>query len=305
MRFSKQERIAVLIILAVIVIALGAFLIIKPAIEDYNATTKTIESKQKQLDDLNTRRATKDPLREEIENAYKEGEHLADMFFPEFASYEADDAFRAFIKQCKTNIIVEQVTVEEPTTETLGAVFFTPSSVEYALKTYATSGTEPTAEEAARAARLLALQSALSEPQTIGASKVQFTVTAKARDDILKFADEVNDYIVKEEGGDTRKAIMISGMEFTFDEVNEKYDALIEKNIAEMDVIGQQALAAEIGGTPPEVPPTEEEGEEKPDGEAALSAYLFTYEGTLTFYSIERMQDPKKQLDLQDGIITE
>ncbi len=305
MRFSKQERIAVLIILAVIIIALGSFLIIKPAIEDYNATTKTVETKQKQLDDLNARRATKASLREEIENAYKEGEHLADMFFPEFASYEADDAFREFIKQCKSNILVEQVTVEEPTTETLGAVFFTPASVEYALKTYATSGTEPTEEEAARTARLAALQAALIEPQTIGASKVQFTVTAKTRDDILKFADEVNDYIVKEEGGDTRKAVMISGMEFTYDEVNEKYDALIEQDIAEMDIIGQQALAAEIGTTPPEIPPAEGDGEQDAEGEAVLSAYLFTYEGTLTFYSIERMQDPKKQLDLQDGIVTE
>ncbi len=306
MRFSKQERIAVLIILAVIILALGAFLIIKPAIEEYNATTKTVESKQKKLDDLNARRANKDPLREQIETAYKEGEHLADMFFPEFASYEADDAFREFIKQVKTNVIVEQVTVGEPTTATLGASFFTPSSVEYALKSYATSGVEATEEEVARATRWRALQSALSESQTIGASEVQFTVTAKTRDDILKFADEVNDYIVKEEGGDTRKAIMISGMDFSYAEVNEKYDALVEKDIAKMDAVGKQALAAEIGGNPPEIPPVPDDGEgQNPEGEAALSEYLFTYSGTLTFYSIERMQDPKKQLDQQDGIETE
>ncbi len=302
MRFSKQERIAVLIILAVIILALGGFLIIKPAIEDYLATSKTVVSKQTELDGLNTRRATKGPLRQQIEEAYKEGEHLADMFFPEFESYEADDAFREFLKQVKTNVVVEQVTVGKPDVETLGATFYTPEDVEYALKTYATTGVEPTEEEAARAARLQALQEALSESQTIGASKVDFTVTAKTRDDIMKFADEVNDYIVKEEGGDTRKAIMISGMEFTYDEVNEKYDELIAENKKDMDAAGKQALAAEIGGNPPEVPPEEPDTEENPNGEAVLSEYLFTYEGTLTFFSIERMQDPKNQLDQQDGI---
>ena len=38
--------------------------------------------------------------------------------------------------------------------------------------------------------------------------------------------------------------------------------------------------------------------------EAALSAYLFSLDTSVTFYSIERMQDPKAQLDLQDGITT-
>ena len=135
---------------------------------------------------------------------------------------------------------------------------------------------------------------------------VQFSVTAKTRDDILAFADEVNDYIVKENGEDTRKAIMITGVEFTYDEVNEKYDELIAKNIERMDAEGEAALAAEIGQPGPAIPPIEEPttGEE-PEGQAILSDYLYTYEGTMTFYSIERMQDPKEQLDIQDGIAAE
>ncbi len=305
MRLSKQERIAVLIILAVVILALGAFLIVKPAIEKYNSTKKTVASKQEQLNGMNERRAQKDPLRGQIEDAYKEGEHLADMFFPEFASYEADDAFRAFIQQVKTNVIVEQVTVGEPTVETLGATFFTPSSVSYALKSYATTGVEPTEEETARAARWQALQEALSESQTIGASKVEFSVTAKTRDDILAFADEVNDYIIKENGEDTRKAVMITGVDITYDEVNEKYDELVEKDIEKMDAEGEAALAAEIGQPGPTIPPEVDTPPENPNGEAVLSEYLYTYEGTMTFYSIERMQDPKQQLDIQDGIVDE
>lgn len=305
MRLSKQERIAVLIILAIVILALGAFLMVKPAIEKYNSTKTTVASKQKNLDQLNARRATKASLREQIEEAYKEGEHLADMFFPEFASYEAEDAFRAFIQQVKTNVIVEQVTVGEPGVATLSATFYTPSSVSYALKSYATSGTEPTEEETKKNERWQALQSALSESQTIGASTVEFTVTAKTRDDILAFADEVNDYIVNENGQDTRKAIMITGVEFTYDEVNEKYDELIEKSIEEMDAEGEAALAAEIGQPGPEIPDETDNTNNNNSNEAVLSEYLYTYEGTMTFYSIERMQDPKNQLDIQDGIAAE
>ncbi len=113
----------------------------------------------------------------------------------------------------------------------------------------------------------------------------------------------LNDYIVKEEGGDTRKAIMISGMEITYDEVNDKYDELIEANKEEMDAAGMQALAAEIGGNPPEIPTgNNDDDDENQEGEAVLSDYLVTYDGIVSFYSIERMQDPKQQLDQQDGL---
>lgn len=300
MRLSKQERIAALIILAVVVIALGAFLIVKPSVETFFSTKATLASKTEERDKMVERRATKDPLRKDIEKAYEDGEHLADMFFPEFKAYEADEAFRAFLAQCEANVVVESLTVSEATTATLGAYFYTPTSIEYALKTYATSGVEPTEEEAKLAARQQALQSALSEPQTIGASTVEFAVSAKVRDEIIKFADEINDYVIKEGGGDTRKAIMLNGIELTYEEVNERYDALIEENNKFMSAEGEKALAAEIGKPGPNIPLDTNEGED--EGEATLSAYLFTFEGSVTFYSIERMQDPKAQLDLQDGI---
>lgn len=300
MRLSKQERIAALIILAIVVLALGAFLIIKPSVEAYGSSLSTLASKTAERDKMVARRATKGALREDIEKAYEDGEHLADMFFPEFKAYEADEAFRAFLAQCKANVVVEDITVSEATTATLDAYFFTPSSIEYALKTYATSGVEPTEEEAKLAARQQALQEALSEPQTIGASTVEFSVSAKARDELIKFADEINDYVIKEAGGDTRKALKLNGIELTYEEVNERYDALVTENNEFMSTEGERALAAEIGEPGPDIPL--ENNEDEGEGEATLSAYLFKLESSVTFYSIERMQDPKAQLDLQDGV---
>lgn len=300
MRLSKQERIAVLIVMAILIIALGTFFLIKPAIESFNSTVATLASKTIERDNMVARRETKKPLRKSIEEAYASGEHLAEMFFPEFTAYEADEAFRAFLEQCEANVVVESLTVSEATTATLESHFFVPTEIEYALKTYATSGVQPTEEEAKLAARRQALQTALSEPQTIGASVVEFAVSAKVRDEILKFADEINDYVIKEAGGNTRKALMLNGIELTYEEVNEKYDALIEENMKFMDAEGESALAAEVGADAPKKPePVIDPDEEK---EPSLAAYLFTFEGSVTFYSLERMQNPKAQLDLQDGV---
>lgn len=298
MKLSKQERIAALIILVVIVLALGAFLFVKPAIESWNATKATLVSKEAELAKMEARRATKGQLRKDIEAAYEEGEHLADMFFPELKSYESEDAFREFIKQCTSNIIVEQVTVSEPTTQALGATFFTPENVEYALKTYATSGVDMTEEEQIIKARNEALMAALAEPQTIGASTIEFSVTAKSRDTLFDFADEVNDYLKQEADGRIRKAIMLNGLTLEYEEVNQYYDALIEENLTEMDNEGRTALHAEIGAEPPVI---ERETEKEENKEPSLEGYLFTYEGSMTIFSIERMQNPKAQLDAQDG----
>lgn len=298
MKLSKQERIAALIILAVIVLALGGFLLVKPAIEKWNSTKNTLAAKETELASMEARRATKGQLREDIEAAYEEGEHLADMFFPELKSYEADDAFREFILQVKPNVVVEQLTVAEPTTAALGAMFYTPESVEYALKSYATSGVAMSEEEQIIKTRNDALMAALAEPQTIGASEVQFTLTTKSRDELLDFADAVNDYMKQEADGKIRKAIMMSGLTLEYDEVNEYYDRLIEENLVDMDNEGKAALHAEVGAAAPEI---ERKPEEKEETEPSLEGYLFTYEGTLTFFSIERMQNPKAQLDAQDG----
>ena len=100
MRLSKQERIAIIIILVIVIIALGIFLFIVPAAQQIESTLKNLDNKQKEYDAAVEKQATKGPLREQIIEAYKTGEHIADMFFPEMKSYEADapdDATRSAI----------------------------------------------------------------------------------------------------------------------------------------------------------------------------------------------------------------
>lgn len=306
MKLSKQERIGAMIILAIVILALGAFLLIKPKIEAIGTTRETLAQKQKELNEAKEKQSKKDPLRNQILDAYQEGEHLADMFFPELASYEADDAFREFLLQCKSNIVVEELEVEEPGVGTLGVTFYTPPSVEYDLKTYATQGMEPTEEETRLAARQIAMQNALGTPMSIGASKVNFTVSALTTDDLIKFCDEVNDYIKSENGASNRKAIMIDGVELEYRDVTKFYDNLSDEKISEMEngagldalrqLSGKDVSGGYGGGY------GGNEGSNTDNDTPTVEVYLYKLTDSITFYSIERMQDPTAQLNAQDGI---
>lgn len=311
MKLSKQERIGALIILAVVILALGAFVLIKPKIEATISETVTLESKRTELKAAQEKAARKSGLKTEIEAAYQEGEHLADMFFPELKSYEAEEAFRAFLEQCGLPVVVQEITVSEPTTSTLEVSFFTPEEVTYALKTYVTQGLDTT-DDSVNGRRMSALRSALQGSQEIGASTVEFIVSARKHDDIIRFFDEVNNYFIKDEGVQTedergiRKAVMVSGVEMDRKNLNTIYDAFIEADTDTHEGRGAAAvleiLAAEAN---PQIslPIGMPVDRVNPSLEGAELAGYYTYDGAVVFYSIERMQNPKTILDEQDGIV--
>lgn len=304
MKLSKQERIATIVILILVILGVGIFVFIKPAIDGLSSTQKNLDNKQAEYKADVEKAGRKADLRTDIEKAYEEGEHMADMFFPELASYEADEAMRAFLAQCKANVVVEQLEVEEPTTAILSPYFSVSEEVVYELKSYATRGVEPDEAETRRLERLAQLQSALGSAQTIGASTVSFTVSAIDREELLKFADEVNNYIVKENNKDTRKAIMLNGMSFKCPEVDKEYDAKIAEINAKAEKVGKEALEKETGEAAdnPTASAENPENTSEKDAKVNVSECIYKVDTSITFYSIERMQNPKSQLDKQDGV---
>lgn len=304
MKLSKQERIATIVILVLVILGVGIFVFIKPAFDSLASTQKNLDNKQAEYKADLEKAGRKADLRTDIEKAYEEGEHLADMFFPELASYEADEAMRAFLAQCKANVVVEQLEVDEPTTAVLSPYFSVTKDVVYELKSYATRGAEADEEETRRLERLAQLQSALGSAQTIGASTVSFTVSAIDREELLKFADEVNNYIVKENNKDTRKAIMLNGMSFKCPEVDKEYDAKIAEINSEAEKVGKEALERETGEAAdnPTASAENPENTSEKDAKVNVSECIYKVDTSITFYSIERMQNPKSQLDKQDGV---
>lgn len=296
MKLSKQERIAALIIIAIVILAVGAFMLVKPKFEEASRTKETLAQRQGELDAAKERQKLKDPLRKDIEKEYEEGEHLADMFFPELASYQADNAFRDFIKQLDFPVVVEEVEVAEPTTDTLSVSFFTPTEVSYALKTYVTQGVEMTEEESKLAQRNAILQQALSSEQTIGASQISFKASVLSRADYLRLIDAINDYEIESEDGKIRKAICIDTAEFDYDDVNQFYDFMADLSTEEIAREGR-AILRELGISIKDETPNAQE----PNMDGIKLYYIHNITGSIVFYSIERMQDPQAQLNAQDG----
>lgn len=302
MKLSKQERIATIVILIIVILTVGIFVFIKPAFENMSSTQQNLDNKKAEYSAVVEKQARKNTLRDQIIETYKDGEHMADMFFPELTSYQADEALRAFLAQCKSNIVVEEVSVEEPTTSTLSPYFFIPEEVVYELKSYANQGVSTDEATQKRLDRLAKLQMALGGEQTIGSSTVSFAVSAIDREELLRFADDVNEYIVKENGKDTRKAIILNGMSFSFGEVDEEYNDLVEKLNAQAEAEGQAAFARETGKSYEGKAGENSGNESDKEGEVNVEDVVYRVDTSITFFSIERMQDPTAQLDRQDGL---
>ena len=302
MKLSKQERIGILIIAVVLIIGLGIWLYIVPKIQKVGESTVTLESKIQELDAANKKADTKDELKEQVIAAYEAGQNLADMFFEEMTAYEADEEFRAFLAQCDSNFIVDSFSVGEPTVTTLAPQYFENEEVTYALKTYVTKDIEPTEAELATEKRWEAIYDALGSSQDVGSISIDFDVTTLSPEEIMAFCDEINEYVKTENEKSTRKAVMISGMSFTYLENEELYDELIEKIELEAADKALDALYKENNAKRPVVPVADQpaQGQEEEEAEYKIEDVIYTLSATITFYSVERMQDPAPQLKAQE-----
>lgn len=353
MKLSKQERIAAIVVIVLVILVAGTFIFIKPNIETINSTKVTLDAKIKEYEDDVARAGTKDGLKTEILEAYNDGKNLADMFFPELKSYEVDKEFRAFLEQVsnRDNLYVDSLTVSEPGTAGIGTSVYTPPSTQYALKNYASQGSTA-ASENGNLLRQRMIQASLGEAQTIGASTVSFTLYAASMEDLLTFADEVNNYQMSVNGKDIRKAVELSGVSFT--DARTQYlldkrgsEALLDANEAGANAyqdvlanpdrnVSRSALAeapaattADPAATPaqtatpapaatptpaatpaptatPTTPdntgdnPGEDLDAEMTDSEEQMAYYFYSLNCTITFYSVDRMQDPSATLAEQD-----
>ena len=315
MKLSKQERIAVLVIAVVILLGLGIFLFIVPKFEAIGTSSASLLNKQIELQTDIDRAATKEKLGEDVINAYNDGRNIADMFFEEMKPYEADNEIREFIQYCKdngVNIAVDSLSIGA----TLGVSFSTEPVVEYDLKTYATQGQEPSAEELEALNRETIMQAALASTQAVGSIDVSFTVTTLNSDDMLKFIDIINDYYKQEDGGMMRKAIRLSnGLSITDTDVEKKYADYVDDLTAKAEKDGKSRLEKDTGKTvgKQDQNANNNNAADDGDGETAntnnknedktttFEENVCQVDVTLTMYSIERMQDPTEQLSSQNN----
>ena len=304
MKLSKQERIGALIIAVVVILAVGIFLFIKPRAEAIGNSKSSLENKNREYTAAVEKANTKDSLKTQVMEAFKDGENLADVFFEEMNAYQADEEFRAFLEQCDANVIVDSLTISKPDVTTLGVEFIEEEEVTYALKSYVTSGKEPSKEQLAYAQRQQMLKDNLGTTQEVGSITISFDVKAIDQEELLKFCDAVNDYQKKEAGGLTRKAMRLEGFVFSYPLVETEFGEITDEIAAKAEEEGIKQLYKNFNKTPPVKENTTggEGTDEAENDKLNVSDYLYTVGTSVTFYSVTRMEDPTDQLDAQDGI---
>lgn len=321
MRLSKQERMAVLIIAVIIILGLGIFLFIVPQFQSIGTSNASLESKKKELADAQAKAATVVDLGTQVNDAYKQGNKLADMFFEEMKDYEADDQIRDFIQFCKDSGLkcsVDSITIGTPTVGNLGVTFNEESEITYDLKT-AARGDSANGEQTDEQRREEILQNALANTQTVGAIDVTFNVTTLEPDDLIKFIDLINNYEIN----GVRKAMRLSsGIEIEFADVAVKYQKVIDDMTLDLTFDALKEVADENGKKFPTKQELKEKlglvkttGEGDGDGDTAAAQpaddlmydigddEIYTAELTITMYSLERMQDPTNKLAEQNALL--
>lgn len=309
MKLSKQERIGVLIIAVIILIVLGIIFLLVPKWEEVSASQNMLTAKQSEHKAALEKAALKEDLRTQVEDAYDQGRNLADMFFEEMDPYQADQETRAMLQQIKdngANIVVDALSISEKAISPLSITFNEIPVIDYALKTYATQGVQPTEDEAKANARREKLINYLSGMQDVGSITVSFEVTAEDHENLLKFADGVNKYIKEENGKDTRKAVMLSGYALEYPLVVREYEKLMDEmqpeitKKAEEELVKKWADLADVSEDKNNNEDTANTEDENKDEKIGISDTIYTMDISITFYSIERMQDPAELLDQQD-----
>ena len=309
MRLSKQERIAAIVVLVLVILVAGVFIFIKPNIETINATKETLAIKEREYNDAVNKAAKKGQLREDILAAYDKGKNLADMFYPELAAYEADYELHEFLSNSKAKILIEDLQVSAPTTGGLNSNLVAPSEVQYALKDYVNQGSNGVVTDPSLIRQAM-IQVALGDPQTIGATTITLTVQAIDPQELLNFADEINRYQKSENGKSIRKAVELSGISIKDEKTIAEYEALAEEILDEAEEAAAKVFKDKTGytlrgsGNPNMVPGPIVDGEggaATGDEEADIVEYIYQMKCSITFYSIERMQDPTPTLDEQDA----
>lgn len=300
MKLSKQERIGALVIAVIVILAVGIFVFIKPRAEEIGVSKTSLENKQSEYNTAIAKAESKDDLKKQVIEAFKDGENLADVFFEEMTAYEADEEFRAFLDQCDANVVIHDLSISEPETSTLAVEFFEENEVTYALKTYATSGTEPSKEQLAYTQRQQILKDNLASSQEVGSITISFDVVAIDQEELVKFCEAVNNYQKEESVGQTRKAMKLNGFVFSYPALEDEFTDVADEITAKAEKEALKQLYKNFGKTAPAGEAAEEGKEEEET--LAVSDWIYTVSTSVTFYSVTRMADPTDQLDAQDGI---
>ncbi len=90
MKINKKEKMILLVVIAMVVLAVGYMLVFKPKSAELKDSKDALESAQNQKVTTEQRVATLEAVRKNIDTEYDNSKDLSDNFFPIMANYELD-----------------------------------------------------------------------------------------------------------------------------------------------------------------------------------------------------------------------
>ncbi len=230
MKISKQEQIFIIIFIVAAILGVGFFVFVLPNFNNIEVNNKNLTSAKNQYAELKSKLDTREPVIDsEIDAAYEEGKNLADSFYNDLTTYEADEIMRQFIAKGK-DIKIDGLSISPFATSTLSISVFKPTEVTYPLKDFANTVVVQKEEnidytKLTPRERLMLLKSATAtllaatQPITVGSIEVSFTAKSDKLENLHELVDILNEGIYDEnikdkDGKPQRKATYMRNVEF-------------------------------------------------------------------------------------------
>ncbi|MBQ8903482.1 MAG: hypothetical protein IJY73_04200 [Oscillospiraceae bacterium] len=140
MNLSKVEKIIIMVLVVGGILALGFFLLFKPAYESIGKAENNLTRAQSDYDDLMAKLERLNTIDEDIKTSKEAITGLEEKFYPDLTTYEAVEIILAQLK--KYELDTYAISANALTTEELKLEYYEEAPVIYALKTYAQNAKE-------------------------------------------------------------------------------------------------------------------------------------------------------------------
>lgn len=199
MKLGYRERVALLVVIVLAILALGIFAFMRPQWKKLAENQKKLEQAESDWTAKLGSFQTINPMRENITKRRDEAYNVSQNFTDEMTSLELDrfmqDTFLNIDKFKEDKVEgAEEVMISDETTTTLGYYYYTPSIATYPL--YTTADFDGTLQKAAAEKLKEATALGSRSAETVGCGNVAVTLKI-TREDTYAFIDAVREYAKK------------------------------------------------------------------------------------------------------------
>lgn len=138
MKLSSMEKIILAVFLAIVILAVGVFLLILPEYNKIEPNTQALAAAQAEREELYNTLAREATIDQAIKDALDDANKFSLNFYDDMTTYEADVIIREILEA--TNMSTDSLSIGDFTTSTLTVTDYIETVVSYPLKEYAGYG---------------------------------------------------------------------------------------------------------------------------------------------------------------------